>query len=187
LASTLTATTNSIWRSPGPARSRCRSNVFTRLLPRRELRTLASYVEALGGRFRLPLREAAVTAPLIAPVIPSSAIPRRRGHGVPGRLVTRLPLVGSPEGPPAPSDLIYGIGRIDASGRVADRTITGALDWRAGDRLTLTTDATQATGTPPPSATSPTACSAASTTTANRPALRRGNRIPGQATTKTAA
>jgi bifunctional DNA-binding transcriptional regulator/antitoxin component of YhaV-PrlF toxin-antitoxin module len=82
-----------------------------------------------------------VTAPLIAPVIPSSAVPRRRGHGVPGRTVTPLPLARPPEGPPVLDDLVYGIGRIDASGRVADRAITGALDWRTGDRLTLTADA----------------------------------------------
>jgi len=37
--------------------------------------------------------------------------------------------------------VIYGIGRIDASGRVADREITSALGWRGGDRLTLTADA----------------------------------------------
>jgi hypothetical protein len=82
-----------------------------------------------------------VTAPLIAPVIPSGAIPRRHGPGAPGRTVTPLPLASPPDGPPTAGDLVYGIGRIDASGRVADRTITGALDWRTGDRLTLTADA----------------------------------------------
>jgi hypothetical protein len=35
-------------------------------------------------------------------------------------------------------DVVYGLGRIDTSGRVADRTVTGALGWRGGDRLTLT-------------------------------------------------
>jgi hypothetical protein len=34
--------------------------------------------------------------------------------------------------------VVYGIGRIGASGRVADRAITSALGWRGGDRLTLT-------------------------------------------------
>jgi hypothetical protein len=38
-------------------------------------------------------------------------------------------------------DVVYGIGRIDASGRVADRAITSALGWRGGDRLTLTASA----------------------------------------------
>jgi hypothetical protein len=32
--------------------------------------------------------------------------------------------------------VVYGIGRIDASGRVADRAISSALGWRGGDRLT---------------------------------------------------
>jgi bifunctional DNA-binding transcriptional regulator/antitoxin component of YhaV-PrlF toxin-antitoxin module len=40
--------------------------------------------------------------------------------------------------PVAPDDVRYGLGRIDESGRVADRTITSALGWHAGDRLTLT-------------------------------------------------
>jgi AbrB family looped-hinge helix DNA binding protein len=30
------------------------------------------------------------------------------------------------------------MGRLDASGRVADRSVTRALNWRPGDRLTLT-------------------------------------------------
>jgi hypothetical protein len=40
--------------------------------------------------------------------------------------------------PAVPDDVLYGLGRIDASGRVADRAITSALGWHAGDRLTLT-------------------------------------------------
>jgi len=40
--------------------------------------------------------------------------------------------------PSAPADAVYGIGRIDASGRIADRAVTRALGWRGGDRLTLT-------------------------------------------------
>jgi bifunctional DNA-binding transcriptional regulator/antitoxin component of YhaV-PrlF toxin-antitoxin module len=43
--------------------------------------------------------------------------------------------------PSAPADVIYGIGRIDASGRIADRAVTRALGWRGGDRLTLTAEA----------------------------------------------
>jgi hypothetical protein len=34
-----------------------------------------------------------------------------------------------------------GFGRIDASGRVADRATIAALGWRGGDRLTLTGEA----------------------------------------------
>jgi bifunctional DNA-binding transcriptional regulator/antitoxin component of YhaV-PrlF toxin-antitoxin module len=37
--------------------------------------------------------------------------------------------------------VVYGTGRIDASGRVADRAIAAALGWRSGDRLTLTAEA----------------------------------------------
>jgi hypothetical protein len=43
--------------------------------------------------------------------------------------------------PPVPEDVVYGVGRIDASGRIADRTVTSALGWSGGDRLTLTADA----------------------------------------------
>jgi hypothetical protein len=41
--------------------------------------------------------------------------------------------------------VVYGIGRIDASGRVADRAVTEVLGWRGGDRLTLTAEAGVAT------------------------------------------
>jgi hypothetical protein len=37
--------------------------------------------------------------------------------------------------------VVYGIGRIDASGRIADRAVTSALGWSGGDRLTLTAEA----------------------------------------------
>ena len=40
-----------------------------------------------------------------------------------------------------PRDVVYGLARVDRSGRVADRTVTGALGWRGGDRLTLTAEA----------------------------------------------
>ncbi|NRN71395.1 AbrB family looped-hinge helix DNA binding protein [Kibdelosporangium sp. 4NS15] len=50
-----------------------------------------------------------------------------------------LPLAVPPELPAAvPVDVIYGMGRIDASGRIADRGVTRALGWQTGDRLTLT-------------------------------------------------
>ena len=38
-------------------------------------------------------------------------------------------------------EVVYGIGRVDASGRVSGRVISGVLGWRCGDRLTLTADA----------------------------------------------
>ena len=40
--------------------------------------------------------------------------------------------------PPVRPGVVYGFGRIDASGRVADRVTIAALGWRGGDRLTLT-------------------------------------------------
>jgi hypothetical protein len=43
--------------------------------------------------------------------------------------------------PPGRADMVYGFGRIDASGRVADRVTIAALGWRGGDRLTVTADA----------------------------------------------
>jgi hypothetical protein len=46
-----------------------------------------------------------------------------------------------PVPPTAPQDMLYGFGRIDAAGRVADRAVIRALGWRCGDRLTLTADA----------------------------------------------
>jgi hypothetical protein len=79
----------------------------------------------------------AVTAQPVAPVIPPS-LPRsgqgRRKAG-PSR---PLPLAGTGVPPAVPDGVVYGIGRIDASGRIADRAVTGAMGWRAGDLLTLT-------------------------------------------------
>jgi hypothetical protein len=43
--------------------------------------------------------------------------------------------------PPGRPEAVYGFGRIDASGRIADRAIISALGWRGGDRLTLTASA----------------------------------------------
>jgi hypothetical protein len=86
-----------------------------------------------------PPAELVAAAP-IAPVIPSAT--RRRGtHGRAG-VVSALPLAsGPPSCPEAPRDVVYGIGRIDASGRVADRAVSSALGWHNGDRLTVTADA----------------------------------------------
>src|SRR5438552_16884351 len=53
-----------------------------------------------------------------------------------------LPLAVPPARPPALGrDVVYGLAHVDRSGRVADRTVTGALGWRGGDRLTLTAEA----------------------------------------------
>jgi bifunctional DNA-binding transcriptional regulator/antitoxin component of YhaV-PrlF toxin-antitoxin module len=78
-----------------------------------------------------------VTAHPIAPLIPPRARAAVRDRAGAGSL-RRLPLAAVP-GIPAPAgDVLYGFGRIDASGRVADRAVTIVLGWRAGDRLTLT-------------------------------------------------
>jgi hypothetical protein len=88
-----------------------------------------------------------MTAPPLAPVIPSSAIPSGRQRArVTGR--RPLPLARPVPAPPAPEDVVYGIGRIDSSGRIADRTVTTALGWAGGDRLTLTADAGVVTARP---------------------------------------
>jgi hypothetical protein len=79
-----------------------------------------------------------VTGTLIAPVIPSSsARPARaaRQHAA----ARTLPLAVLPARLPSlPGDVVYGLARVDGSGRVADRSVTGALGWQGGDRLPLT-------------------------------------------------
>ena len=81
-----------------------------------------------------------MTAQPLAPVIPSSGGPAARQ---PARSATArpLPLAHPVPVPSAPGDVVYGIGRIGASGRIADRAVASALGWRGGDRLTLTADA----------------------------------------------
>jgi hypothetical protein len=81
-----------------------------------------------------------MTAQPLAPVIPSSGISaaRQRARSAAAR---PLPLARPEPVPTAPADVVYGIGRIDASGRIADRSVTSALGWHGGDRLTVTADA----------------------------------------------
>ena len=81
-----------------------------------------------------------MTAPLIAPVIPPATRSSTRGRRAAGA-GRRLPVAAVPVPPAAPQDTLYGFGRIDAAGRVADRAVIRALGWRCGDRLTLTADA----------------------------------------------
>jgi hypothetical protein len=70
---------------------------------------------------------------------PPSRVPaRQHARSAAGR---PLPLARPVPVPAAPEDVVYGIGRIDASGRIADRAVISALGWRGGDRLTLTADA----------------------------------------------
>jgi hypothetical protein len=78
-----------------------------------------------------------VTAQPIAPVIPSPG----RMAGTPRvapSTVRPLPMAGPAAALSVPAGVVYGIGRIDASGRVVDQAIACALGWREGDRLTLT-------------------------------------------------
>jgi hypothetical protein len=81
-----------------------------------------------------------MTTPLIAPVIPSATRLADHGHRRAGA-ARRLPLADPPADPGTLADVVYGIGRVDASGRVADRAVTCALGCGAGDRLTLTAEA----------------------------------------------
>ena len=82
-----------------------------------------------------------MTSALIPAVIPRRPAPGSWPRGRPGAAGT-LPLPASP-GPATAlaADMVYGLGRIDASGRVADRMVTRALGWYEGDRLTLAADA----------------------------------------------
>jgi hypothetical protein len=76
----------------------------------------------------------------IAPVIPPKSragIASRNGRGA----ARPMPLATPPEPPFAQHEVVYGVGRIDASGRVADRTVIEVLGWRSDDRLTLTAEA----------------------------------------------
>src|ERR1700749_498640 len=90
-----------------------------------------------------------MTAQPLTPVIPSSGGPagRQRARSTAGRPLS----LACPEPVPSvPDDVVYGIGRIDASGRIADRAVISALGWSGGDRLTLTADAGVVTARPGP-------------------------------------
>ena len=56
-------------------------------------------------------------------------------------MARRLPLASPIPVPSAPRDVVYGIARIDSSGRICERAIVTALGWAGGDRLTFTADA----------------------------------------------
>jgi len=79
------------------------------------------------------LQEAAVTAQPIAPVIPSpgrlAGTPRVRPAAV-----RPLSLAGPAAALSAPAGVVYGTGRIDASGRVTDQAVTCAPRRRPGAR-----------------------------------------------------
>jgi bifunctional DNA-binding transcriptional regulator/antitoxin component of YhaV-PrlF toxin-antitoxin module len=77
-----------------------------------------------------------MTADVIAPVIPPRSRPLSRAGR--GGVPRPMSLAVAPAVRPAPRGAVYGTGRIDASGRVADRAVTEALGWGSGDRLTVT-------------------------------------------------
>jgi hypothetical protein len=81
-----------------------------------------------------------VTAPPLAPVIPSSGAPATRLRAWPSA-ARRLPLASPLPVPSVPEDVVYGIARLDASGRICERAVITALGWVGGDRLTFTADA----------------------------------------------
>ena len=62
------------------------------------------------------------------------ARPGAREHGKPGT-ARRLPVAAAPEVPAIPDDVVYGFGRMDESGRVGDRAMTGVLGWQPGTGL----------------------------------------------------
>ena len=72
-----------------------------------------------------------MAARLVPPVVPGAS-PGRRSQGN-SDAHRPIPLAS----PPGRPDVMYGFGRIDASGRIADRVTIAALGWRGGDRLTV--------------------------------------------------
>jgi hypothetical protein len=81
-----------------------------------------------------------VTVQPLAPVIPSFGVAasRQRARSAAAR---RLPLACPVPVPSAPEGVVYGIARIDSSGRICERAIITALGWAGGDRLTFTAGA----------------------------------------------
>ena len=81
-----------------------------------------------------------MTAQPLAPAIPSSGVPASLQCARPAAS-RRLPLASPVPVPSAPDDVVYGIARIDASGRICERAVITALGWAGGDRRTFTADA----------------------------------------------
>jgi len=81
-----------------------------------------------------------VTAQPLAPVIPSSTVPASR-QCAKAAAARPLPLARPVRVPAAPGEVVYGIARIDSSGRICERAVITALGWGAGDRLTFTAEA----------------------------------------------
>jgi hypothetical protein len=79
-----------------------------------------------------------VAEQLTVPLIPPAGRTAGRGGGRGRPTPVPLPLAVPPDGPMSPPELVYGMGRVDASGRVGDREVMRALGWRAGELLTVT-------------------------------------------------
>jgi hypothetical protein len=76
-----------------------------------------------------------MTAPLIAPLIPPRPAGRtgaRKAGRSPQPAARCLPVAVALEVPAVSDDVVYGTGRIDESGRVANRAMTGALGGSPG-------------------------------------------------------
>ena len=80
-----------------------------------------------------------MTAEPVAPVIPSPGRVAGASRVKPAA-VRPLPMAGPAAALSVPAGVVYGTGRIDASGRVADQAVSCTLGWREGDRLTLTAE-----------------------------------------------
>lgn len=76
-----------------------------------------------------------VIATFVPPRLPVS--PRPASGAASRAAGTSLPVAELPPLPRAGS-LCYGMGRVDSSGRVLDRSLVDALGWDRGDRLQLT-------------------------------------------------
>jgi hypothetical protein len=74
------------------------------------------------------------------PLVPSSGF-LASGQRSRSATVRRLPLASPVPVPSLPEGVVYGIARIDSSGRICERAIITALGWSGGDRLTVTADA----------------------------------------------
>jgi hypothetical protein len=81
-----------------------------------------------------------MTVQPLAPVIPSFGVPAA-GQRARAATARRLPLASPVPVPSTPVGVVYGIARVDASGRICERAIISALGWAGGDRLTYTADA----------------------------------------------
>jgi bifunctional DNA-binding transcriptional regulator/antitoxin component of YhaV-PrlF toxin-antitoxin module len=79
-----------------------------------------------------------VAEQLTVPLIPPTGRMAGRGGGRGRPVPAPLPLSVPPDSPAPPSELVYGMGRIDASGRIGDSQVMRALGWQAGERLTIT-------------------------------------------------